>query len=285
MPRRSAKSTSTRMAGARGRPSRPSRTCWRARSRTSTPSASSTILNSRPVQRGQAHCPGTVLDEDAAGALWTLRAAGVARSDEYRDRAEIRGAARPGTTSVWGGPVGHKVVVGYRPESDQELAERESDLEVGYEHMWVRFNKVRTVETWVNLPTIHAAPIEQPPGAHKTVTRCYVTQLMPAHVTKLTELVTAQKGAPAFVHPLARQPWVNDAAVNACVWCNQAFTLFTRRHHCRACGTDLPRRLRLPNRAGGSASVGAWSACALTGRRPTRVRYVLYRGDVVGLLA
>ena len=100
-----------------------------------------------------------------------------------------------GQRSIWGGPMGRDIL-GRRAESDLELAERQSDLEVGYEHMWVRFKKVRTVETWVNLPTIHAAPAEQPPDPHKTVTRCYVTQLMPAHVTKLTELVTAQKEPP-----------------------------------------------------------------------------------------
>jgi FYVE zinc finger len=42
-----------------------------------------------------------------------------------------------------------------RLEHDWELAEREAVLEIGYEHMWVRINGVRTVETWVNKSLIN----------------------------------------------------------------------------------------------------------------------------------
>jgi hypothetical protein len=122
-----------------------------------------------------------------------------------------------------------------RLEHDWELAEREEVLEIGYEHMWVRINGVRTVETWVNLPTIHAAPNEQPPQAHKTVTRCYVTQLRSAHVTKIRRLLTAQKGATAFRHPAARQAWVNKSLINTCTWCHRTLLVGARRH-CRVCG-------------------------------------------------
>jgi hypothetical protein len=123
-----------------------------------------------------------------------------------------------------------------RLELDWELAEREDVLEVGYEHMWVRINQVRTVETWVSKTTIHAAPTEQPPSAHKTVTRCYVSQLLPEHVTKLTRLVTARKGATAFQHPVARQAWTSDWLWNSCTWCNETLVAQGTRHHCRACG-------------------------------------------------
>lgn len=126
---------------------------------------------------------------------------------------------------------------GTRPERDDELQERLQDLGVGYEHMWIRFKKKTTVETWVNLPRVFVHHAEQPPQPHKTVVRTYVSQLDARHLAKLTALIQMGKGAVApFVHPLVRRPWIADANADRCRWCNTTFGLFTRKHHCRACG-------------------------------------------------
>ena len=50
------------------------------------------------------------------------------------------GAAGPRSTLHLGSPMAASIL-GRRAESDLELAERQSDLEVGYEHMWVRFRR------------------------------------------------------------------------------------------------------------------------------------------------
>jgi len=39
-----------------------------------------------------------------------------------------------------------------------------------------------------------------------------------------------------------RENWVDDKSVKSCTYCNASFGLFTRRHHCRACGGIFCRK-------------------------------------------
>jgi len=133
-------------------------------------------------------------------------------------------------------PPGRQIAGPRRPETALELAERHGNLEVGYEHMWIRFKKKTTVETWVNLGVLYAHHAEQPADAHKTVHRVYVSTLLQEHLNKLTALLRTHKNAPMYAHPPARQPWIADNTVNQCTWCQVAFGFATRKHHCRACG-------------------------------------------------
>ncbi len=124
----------------------------------------------------------------------------------------------------------------FRDELQWELDERLEALSIGYEHMWIRFKKITTIETWVDRGSITIARNEQPPQPHKTVHRVYVSTLLQEHLTKFNALLQTRKLAPMYVHPPVRQPWVPDLGVNQCTWCNAAFGYTTRRHHCRACG-------------------------------------------------
>lgn len=124
----------------------------------------------------------------------------------------------------------------YRVELQWELDERLERLDIGYEHMWIRFKKKTTIETWVNRGTLTIAHNEQPPDAHKTVHRVFVSSVLQEHLNKINAILRTRKNAPMYAHPPVRQPWIPDAGVRHCTWCGTGFGYATRKHHCRACG-------------------------------------------------
>lgn len=120
-------------------------------------------------------------------------------------------------------------------EIQQNHGERLDSLGIGYEHMWLRFKKKTTVETWVNRGALLLRHQEQD-HVHEKVVRIFVSQVLANHIAMLGDLLRVRKAAPMFIHPAVRQPWDPDSAADRCTWCRASFSMLTRRHHCRACG-------------------------------------------------